>query len=93
MSLPDLPGVVLADAAPVASRRKRPRFDEGLRVGVAVWPPDRRLPPAGGYVSAVDGDGNETAGVRLPELAVPIRMTYSAWNSPRHRGNRQASAP
>ncbi len=33
-------------------------------------------------VSAVDIDGNEVAGVRLPELAVPV-ATYAGWN-PRH---------
>ncbi|MDA2924738.1 hypothetical protein MYX65_08810, partial [Acidobacteria bacterium AH-259-L09] len=30
-------------------------------------------------VSAVDGDGNEKAGIRLPELAVPL-ATYTGWN-------------
>ena len=30
-------------------------------------------------VPQVDGDGNETAGVRLPELAAPL-ATYSGWN-------------
>ena len=30
-------------------------------------------------VTQVDGDGNERAGVRLPELAVPL-ATYTGWN-------------
>lgn len=30
-------------------------------------------------VSAVDRDGNETAGIRLPELVVPL-ATYTGWN-------------
>jgi hypothetical protein len=30
-------------------------------------------------VSAVDGDGNEVAGIRLPELAVPL-ATHTGWN-------------
>jgi hypothetical protein len=34
------------------------------------------------FVSAVDGDGNEVAGIRHPELAVPL-ATYTGWN-PRH---------
>lgn len=34
------------------------------------------------FVSAVDGDGNEVAGIRLPDIAVPI-ATYLGWN-PRH---------
>jgi hypothetical protein len=33
-------------------------------------------------VSAVDDDGNEVAGIRHPELAVPL-ATYTGWN-PRH---------
>ena len=36
-----------------------------------------RTAPA--IVSAVDGDGNETAGIRLPEVAVPA-ATYIGWN-------------
>lgn len=31
------------------------------------------------YVSAVDEDGNETAGVRLPEITVPL-ATFTGWN-------------
>ncbi|MBV8888045.1 MAG: hypothetical protein JO267_15040 [Alphaproteobacteria bacterium] len=31
------------------------------------------------FVCAVDGDGNETAGIRLPSIAVPIG-TYTGWN-------------
>ncbi len=34
------------------------------------------------YVSAVDADGNETGGVRMPDVTVPI-ATYTGWN-PRH---------
>jgi alpha/beta hydrolase family protein len=45
------------------------------------------LPPApgrafGSLVSGVDGDGNEVAGVVLPEIAVPL-ATHTGWN-PRH---------
>ena len=31
------------------------------------------------YVSAVDADGDEVGGVRLPDLAVPL-ATYTGWN-------------
>jgi hypothetical protein len=31
------------------------------------------------FVSAVDGDGNEIAGIRLPPIAVPL-ATYTGWN-------------
>ncbi len=34
------------------------------------------------YVSAVDTDGNETGGVRMPDVIVPV-ATYTGWN-PRH---------
>jgi hypothetical protein len=33
----------------------------------------------GTRVSAVDADGNETAGIRLPDIAVPL-ATYTGWN-------------
>ncbi len=50
--------------------------------------PDRAaptvVPPAVGeeypsLVSAVDGDGNEVGGIRLPAIAVPL-ATYTGWN-------------
>ena len=31
------------------------------------------------FVSAVDGDGNEVGGIRLPDLTVPV-ATYTGWN-------------
>ena len=34
-------------------------------------------------VSAVDDDGNEVAGIRLPAVAAPI-ATYTGWNPRRH---------
>jgi hypothetical protein len=42
------------------------------------------LPPVDGkpyphFVPAVDRDGNEVTGVRLPDLAVPL-ATYTGWN-------------
>ena len=33
----------------------------------------------GTRVAAVDGDGNETSGIRLPPIAVPL-ATYTGWN-------------
>ena len=33
----------------------------------------------GTRVAAVDADGNETAGIRLPPIAVPL-ATYTGWN-------------
>jgi len=55
--------------------------------GNPIGPPvDWVDPPEGGpaqlyetYVSAVDGDGNEVAGILLPPIAVPLG-TYTGWN-------------
>ncbi|MBV9551794.1 MAG: hypothetical protein JO032_03270, partial [Alphaproteobacteria bacterium] len=45
-----------------------------------VDPPETDPPaPYACFVSAVDGDGNETAGIRLPQIAVP-RGTHTGWN-------------
>jgi len=45
-----------------------------------VDPPEASLPaPYTTFVSAVDSDGNETAGIRLPQIAVPLG-TYTGWN-------------
>jgi hypothetical protein len=43
---------------------------------------DPRPEPAKSYrvlVPRVDGDGNEVAGIRLPDIAVPL-ATYTGWN-------------
>ena len=51
-----------------------PRASEG----VGAYPPtEGRVYPS--YVSALDEDGNEAAGIRLPDIAVPIG-THSGWN-------------
>jgi hypothetical protein len=51
-----------------------------------VWPKliNRAIPPAGkpawpAYVLAIDADGNDTPGIRLPEVAAPMG-TYLGWN-------------
>ncbi len=44
---------------------------------VTILPP-RQGKPYGGRVSAVDDDGNEIAGIRLPEVAVPL-ATHTGW--------------
>lgn len=50
--------------------------------GIATMPP--RISEQGypDYVSAVDEDGNETAGVRMPDITVPV-ATHTGFN-PRH---------
>jgi len=52
------------------------------RIGAPVdWvdPPPRLDNFYGTRVSAVDADGNEVAGIRLPPIAVPLG-TYTGWN-------------
>jgi hypothetical protein len=45
-----------------------------------IDPPEQSPPaPYTIFVSAVDGDGNEIAGIRLPQIAVPLG-TYTGWN-------------
>ena len=52
-----------------------PRFSEGI---LDVNPPDFDGPVYPSFVSKVDADGNEIAGVRLPPVAAPIATT-SGW--------------
>ena len=53
--------------------------------GIGRWPLELGAPlPA--WVSAVDDDGNEVAGIRVPELAAPI-ATYTGWNPRRPAPN------
>jgi hypothetical protein len=45
-----------------------------------IDPPEKAAPaPYAIFVSAVDGDGNEVAGIRLPSIAVPLG-THTGWN-------------
>ncbi|HWD60119.1 MAG TPA: alpha/beta hydrolase domain-containing protein, partial [Stellaceae bacterium] len=45
-----------------------------------VDPPEASPPaPYTTFVSAVDADGNEIAGIRLPQIAAPLG-TYTGWN-------------
>jgi hypothetical protein len=76
-SFPALPGV----EAPRVLFTPR-RLDLGPRwrtEGIANNVPPLVGEPYRTLVPAVDADGNERAGVRLPELAVPL-ATYAGWN-------------
>jgi hypothetical protein len=73
-----IPGVRFPDRIP------RPvRLDFGPRVdrGIVDLPPKIGAPYVT-VVSAVDADGNDRAGIRPPELRVPV-ATFTGWN-PRH---------
>lgn len=73
-----LPGVRFPDRI---NRPSRLDFGPGIEQGVAVYPPKVGAPYRT-YVSALDTDGNEVAGIRPPELVAPL-ATYTGWN-PRH---------
>jgi len=77
-------GVVLPAAEALLGM---PPLDLGPQAaaGVGIFPPNRTGPDRPCLVSAVDEDGNEIAGVRLPEVAVPLAASFG-WNpeKPRH---------
>ena len=53
-----------------------PKFDEGI---LTILPPQLMGTPYPALVPKTDEDGNDIAGVRLPEVAVPL-ATYTGWN-------------
>lgn len=56
-------------------------FGHDIEQGIAAYPP-KASGPYRSHVSAIDGDGNEVAGIRPAELAAPL-ATLTGWN-PRH---------
>jgi hypothetical protein len=75
-----IPGASTPQPERLLSLRRLDLGDEAA-AGVGTWPAEAGEPwPT--FVSAVDGDGNEAAGVRLPDVAVPL-ATLAGWN-PRH---------
>jgi hypothetical protein len=86
---------VLADLGPLAGAgvlglpdaSALPRFgplDLGPRAarGIGEWPARAAGPAHTSLVSAVDGDGNEVAGVAMPDVTVPV-ATHTGFE-PRH---------
>jgi hypothetical protein len=77
LQFPKIPGVQ------VPGRPQRAyRVDYGAEfrtTGVVTLEPPKINKPFPVLVPQVDADGNEVAGVRLPELAVPLG-TYTGWN-------------
>lgn len=74
---PAIPGV-----EPPTMLNRPLRLDPGPRwrdEGIADVVPPRAGEPYATRVPAVDADGNEIAGIRLPEIAVPD-ATYTGWN-------------
>jgi Alpha/beta hydrolase domain len=75
-----LPGMALLDPAQLPTLR---RLDLGPDIddGIARFPA-KVGEPYPSFVSALDADGNEVAGIRVPDLSVPV-ATHTGW-SPRH---------
>jgi hypothetical protein len=53
-----------------------PQFDKGV---LSVLPPKLLGTPYSALVPRTDADGNDVAGVRLPDVAVPL-ATYTGWS-------------
>lgn len=70
-----LPGVDFADRI---TRPLRLDFGPDMAMGVASYPP-KTGEPYRTYVSKLDADGNEVAGIKPPELLSPL-ATYCGWN-------------
>jgi hypothetical protein len=76
-TFPRIPGVQVPAVNYVPNRLDfGPRW---LTEGIADCVPPQVGPPYRTLVPAVDTDGNEVAGIRLPEVAVPL-ATYTGWN-------------
>ena len=54
-------------------------FGPGTHEGLTTLLPPRVGKPYTNLVAAVDEDGNELAGIRLPDISVPL-ATYTGWN-------------
>jgi len=52
-----------------------PDFDKGI---ITSWPPRLVGTPYPALVPKTDADGNDVAGIRIPEVAVPV-ATYTGW--------------
>jgi hypothetical protein len=73
---PNIPGVLYDGLVTVRNRFNfGPQFDAGI---LSNQPPVATGQVYPSFVSRVDADGNELAGVRLPPVAAPI-ATYSGW--------------
>jgi Alpha/beta hydrolase domain len=86
MGFPDIPGVLYTGLKTTRYRfNYGPRFDHGIMDinPPAITPPYQDNPANGAiypsYVPKTDADGNDIAGVRLPDVTVPLN-TYTGWS-------------
>ena len=70
-----LPGARFPDRI---ARPARVDFGPQIDSGIAAYPPKIGASYRT-YVPAIDGDGNDVAGIRPPELAAPL-ATLAGWN-------------
>jgi hypothetical protein len=54
-------------------------FGTGADEGITTVLPPKVGKPYANLIAAVDADGNELAGIRLPDISVPL-ATYTGWN-------------
>ena len=77
LAFPKIPGVHVPKEPYMAYRLDfGPEF---LTKGIVAFEPPKVGKPFPILVPQVDSDGNETSGIRLPDLAVPL-ATYTGWN-------------
>jgi alpha/beta hydrolase family protein len=73
LGFPTIPGVTYTGVITVRHRFDfGPLFDEGI---LSITPPEFAGPVYPSFVSRVDRDGNELAGIRLPAVAAPVATT------------------
>jgi Alpha/beta hydrolase domain len=73
---PQIPGVVYNGAHHTGDLWDfGPEFDKGF---LTVLPPKLLATPYPVFVPKADADGNDIAGIRIPEVAVPV-ATYTGW--------------
>jgi hypothetical protein len=76
MGFPNIPGVTYNGRIHTGDRFDfGPQFDEGI---LTIMPPILVASPYMTLVPKTDTDGNDVAGIRLPEVAVPL-ATYTGW--------------
>jgi hypothetical protein len=74
---PEIPGVKYNGRMHTGDRFDYgPQFDKGI---LTILPPRLVGTPYPALVPKTDPDGNDIAGIRLPEVAAPL-ATYTGWN-------------
>jgi hypothetical protein len=76
----EFPGVTVLNPEWLQARRRLDLGPDAAR-GIGRYPP-REGEPYPSYAPAVDVDGNETGGIRLPDVALPV-ASHTGWFSRR----------